>query len=76
MPVSPEWPSREDAIAEAITLLLDTPYMPRLVFILAALGANADASALLALQGRVLATLTARPGRRKPMSVPVDQVGG
>lgn len=67
---TPQFASREEARIEAITLLLDGPNLPRLVFILAALGFTADASALLALQARILASLsikrTARRGSTQP----------
>lgn len=68
MPEATRFASREEAVTEAITILLDGPYLPRLAFILAALGATSDASALLALQARILQTLSVRP-RRKVGSV-------
>lgn len=76
MPDSPRFPSREAAVTEALTLLLDGPYLPRLVFILAALGLNSDASSLLSLQSRILSALTARPSRRRGPSTPSDDVLG
>lgn len=65
MQEAPRFGSREEAVTEAITILLDGPYLPRLVFILAALGYASDASSLLALQARILASLSARPGRKR-----------
>lgn len=66
---SPRFDSRDAAVTEAVTLLLDGPYLPRLVFILAALGYSSDASALLALQARILSSLTARAGRKSRAGV-------
>lgn len=73
MPDDVRFPSRDAAVTEAITLLLDGPYLPRLVFILAALGATSDASALLALQARILASLSARPARKRVGSLSASE---
>lgn len=68
MQEAPRFGSRDEAVTEAITILLDGPYLPRLVFILAALGYASDASSLLALQARILASLSSRPGRKRSPS--------
>lgn len=45
---------------EAISLLLDGPYLPRLVYVLVRLGLNQEAKSFLSLQASVLAKLTTR----------------